>query len=405
MRKRGETMALTQVRAKIGEEWLTLTLNEATGRYEAQTTAQGTSVHQPGGYWPGEVEATDEAGETVAVTADNMSSLRFVVREESAPALTLISPAPGYLLAQENTFVFEAVDEAGGSGVDPDSFSLEGAAAEEIPGGYRFTWSTAWADGQHTIMASVSDYDGNAATVSGAYIVDTVPPELYLQEPYQRHVTDEESVLVAGAVSDPTSGVGAVIVAGEAVSVASGRFETTVPLEVGENTIPIMVTDRAGNSTAGSVYMIRLITDRTQADADALAALAGKSWSKMTQEEKDLWNGLAKGGYNAQDYNRVGVAVGFLAEALKKRGYRIPVDAKTDWEESDAPTVSNLGTYLSNVARIRAAQPIDAPPVPPDWVNPTIQKANDIEKILVETDALFPKYFAWTAGEITAGGY
>lgn len=398
-------MALTQVRAKIGEEWLTLTLNESTGRYEAKTTAQGTSYHQPGGYWAGEAQATDEAGETVTVTADKMAGLRFVVREETAPTLTLISPAPGYLLSQAVTFVFEATDETGGSGVDPDSFSLEGATAEAITNGYRFTWSTTWTDGPHTITASVSDYDGNLSTVSGAYLVDTVPPELYLQKPYQRHVTDAETVLVSGVVLDTTSGVGAVTVDGEAVPVADRRFEKVVHLDVGENTIPITVTDQAGNTTTGSVYMIRLITDRTQADVDALTALKNKHWSQFTQEEKDFWWGVVRGAYNAEDYNRVGVAVEFLAEELKKRGYAISVDGKTDWTEEDAPTVDDLETYLLNVAKIRAAQPVEAPEVPPDWEDPTVEEANNIEKILVETDALFPKYFAWTAGELTAGGY
>lgn len=426
-------MALTQVRAKIGEDWLTLTLNEATGRYEAQTTAQGTSVHQPGGYWPGEAEATNAGGETATATAANMSGLRFVVREETAPTLILISPAPGYLQTNAPVFVWEATDEAGGSGVDSDSFSLDGATAVAIEGGYRFTWTAAWPDGPHTVTASVSDYDGNETTISGAYLVDTVPPELYLTKPYQRHVTDAESVFVAGVVSDVTSGIKAVTVGGEAVwppaggvgetilsqaapasSFAKGvlpaaagteSFSAVVPLAVGENTIPVVVTDGAGNQTTGSVYMIRLITDRTQADADYLQTLIAKAWDDFTDGEKAYWDGVVRGGYNDEDYNRVGKAVEVLTAELVRRGYAPGTSPKTDWTEGDAPTEDDLDTYLGNVTKIRAAQPIDAPPVPPDWEDPTVEEANDIEKILVETDKLFPHYFAWTAGELTAGGY
>lgn len=399
-------MALTQVRAKIGEEWLTLTLNEATGRYEAQTTAQGTSYHQPGGYWAGEAQATDEAGETVTVTADKMAGLRFVVREETAPTLTLVSPAPGYLLSQAVTLVFEATDETGGSGVDPDSFSLEGATAEVIPNGYRFTWSGTWTDGPHTVTASVNDYDGNVSTVSGAYLVDTVPPELYLQKPYQRHVTDAESVLVSGVVLDTTSGVGAVTVDGAAVPVASGRFEKEVPLDVGENTIPITVTDQAGNTTTGSVYMIRLITDRAQTDIDAIKALREIPVALWTDEQKAAWDyAVRRGSTDYWTLNRVGITVYFLSEVLKQHGYSVDVDPKKDYTKNDYPTESEWRKYLADVAEVATAQKVPVTELPATLNNPTLDKFNRVEKALVDADALFPKYFAWTAGELTAGGY
>lgn len=402
-------MALTQVRAKLGEQWVTLTYNGATGRYGAELTAPGTSHNQPGDYHPVTVEITSSSGATATATAEVMPALRLEVNEATAPVLTLVSPAPGYLQTGTPAIVFEAVDEPGGSGVNPDSLSLAGAAAAAIPNGYRFTWTPpgGWADGPHTVTASVRDFDGNSAAVSRAYIVDTVPPALYLQKPFQRHVVDDEAVTVAGEVWDATSSPVAVTVAGNAVPVSGGRFSVKVPLAIGENTIPIVATDGAGNTATASVYMIRLVTDRVQADVDKLLDMysrraAGRTW---TGEELEWFNTAAclRGSYDSTDRNRVGVAVRFLAGELQRRGYDIKVRPKTDWTEEYGPTVSDLDTYLQNVEAVRAAQGFHAPEIPKTMRFPTLAGANAIEKALVETDAYFPNYSAWSAGEISGG--
>lgn len=398
-------MALTQVRAKLGEEWVVLTYNEATGRYEGQLTPSGTSYHQPGGYFPVEVEASNDSGDTATATAETMTALRLVVKETAAPTLTLVSPPPGYLQTGTPTFIFDATDEEGGSGINPDSFSLEGATAEEIANGYRFTWSTTWADGAHTVTASVEDYDGNPATVSGAYTVDTVPPSLYITAPYMRHITDAGTVTVAGSVSDLTSGVGGVTVDGEAVEVVSGRFMREVDLDVGENTIPIAATDAAGNQTTGSVYMIRLITDRTKADVAVLEALYSRP-GQWTEAELEWFNtAIVKGAYNAEDLNRVGVAVRWLAQELTRRGYLASVQPKTDWNQTDAPTQPQMADYLQDVDTVATAQNLYTGELPLTMRRSTVEDWNNIEKALVETDKYFPNYFAWSAGEVTAGGY
>ena len=90
-------MALTQVRARIGTEWVTLTYNDATGRYEGTLTPPGTSIHQPGGYYSVEVEATNDSGDTASISGTQLASLRLVVQETTAPVVTLVFPAQGYL--------------------------------------------------------------------------------------------------------------------------------------------------------------------------------------------------------------------------------------------------------------------------------------------------------------------
>lgn len=399
-------MALTQVRARLGDSWIDLAYNPATGRYEGEVTPERTSFHQPGGYFPITVAIQNEAGDAAEISGDAMPSLRLVVRETAAPVLTLISPPPGFLITQSPVFILQAVDEEGGSGIDPDSFSLEGAQREAVAGGYRYTWTPPepWADGAHTLTVSVRDYDGNESTVSGTYIVDTIPPALYIKKPYMRHVTDDWSVTVAGTARD----VNGVEVLVNGAPAGGEEFSALVPLEVGENHILVTARDGAGLETTEEVYMIRLITDRTKADVDALNTIYDRPMASWTREELAWFNtAVQRGAYNDADMNRVGIAVRFLAGELVRHGYAPNVQPKTDWAMEDAPTRSHGETYRKNVETIRDVQGLDslkAWQLPRSLRQLNHEAANAIEKALVETDAVFPRYTAWTAGEITCGG-
>lgn len=400
-------MAITLVRAKLGEEWITLTYNEATRRYEGKLTPPGTSSHQPGGWYSVTVEAVNDGGETAQLDGSTSQALRLTVRETTAPALTLISPVPGFLTAHDPVFIFEATDEEGGSGVDPDSFSLEGAAVEEIEGGYRFTWvpPEPWPDGRYALTASVSDHDGNVSAVSGAWVVDTTPPVLRLKTPYMRHVVNTESVLVSGTAWDANG----VEVAVNGVPAGGERFSVTVPLEVGENTIQVTARDPTGWEATETIYLIRLITDRTQGDVDALRALQRRpmnTWSEVDFEQ--FQRHKLRGAYTADAMNRVGIAVHFLAEELKKRGYSPKVSPKTDWTRAGAPTQSPGAALCADVQTIRDAQGLEwlsNIPVPDMLRHITHDGANRLEQVLVEVDTVFPKYTSWSAGEISCGEF
>lgn len=129
-----------------------------------------------------------------------------------------------------------------------------------------------------------------------------------------------------------------------------------------------------------------LITDRTQADADA---------------RND------KGTYNASDLNRVGAAVVYVAGQLLGCGTSVDVSPKQDWSESDTPTASQLERYRSDVATLRdalAAMPT-TPQAPTTMENLTWGKANDLEKILQDTDVLISNMkAAWFfSGDLFSG--
>ena len=102
--------------------------------------------------------------------------------------------------------------------------------------------------------------------------------------------------------------------------------------------------------------LLNLITDRTQADADAVWRLAAKGYAAMTAEEKAAWDAGLKGAYNASDLNRVGSAVGYVAGRLTDAGYGIDVSPHVGWTEGGIPDAEEAAAYLACVAgRARGA--------------------------------------------------
>lgn len=126
-----------------------------------------------------------------------------------------------------------------------------------------------------------------------------------------------------------------------------------------------------------------LITDRTQADVDALKALADKIKSgNFTAADMQFFKTPQKGAYNFEDLNRVGKALIFLADLLTESGYFVSVDVKTDWTMSDIPRIKDITAYLQQVNKVRnALNIVDYLPETPTTIL-TVEQANDIEKII-----------------------
>lgn len=356
------------------------------------------------------VVAADRVGNTTTVT-------RSVQLDTQKPVLELISPAEGWLTTNRPTITFKATDEAGGSGVDVNTIVVERDGIAQTSGvtisgaNISFKPPADLSEGQHIITVTVKDVAGNMRGLSASYGIDTIPPELHVSRPDQRHVFDSESVVIGGYVFDYGSGAAYVTAAGlSAVPDVSGAWAIAIPLEIGENHIAITAVDVAGNEKPAELYMIRLVTDRTQRDEAHMEYLYSnyKKFDDWPEAEKVwFWNApCLRGVYDTTDWNRVGIAVGFLADELEKRGYNPDVSPKTDWTEQDNPTRGPMETYRQNVVNVRDAQRGLVPvPLPATMRHSGIGDWNNIEKALVETDAVFPGYFAWTAGELSAGEF
>lgn len=263
-------MAIKTVKATINGQTYDLTLNSASGKWEATITAPGkTSYNLAGGYYNVSVEATNEAGTKGSADASTVDSLKLVVKETVAPVITIVSPTAGaYVANSKQPVVFNITDETGGSGVDISTLVVKQdgtavAAANSthtaITNGYSVTYtpSAALSDGSHTVTINCKDHDGNAATEkSTTYTVDTVPPTLNVTSPADGLITAASSVTVAGTTNDATSSPVVITISmngtdqGTIPVGTGGTFSKVVTLKEGSNTIIVKAKDAAGKESS-----------------------------------------------------------------------------------------------------------------------------------------------------------
>lgn len=263
-------MAIKTVKATINGQTYDLTLNSASGKWEATITAPGkTSYNLAGGYYNVSVEATNEAGTKGSADASTVDGLKLVVKETVAPVITIVSPTAGaYVANSKQPVVFNITDETGGSGVDISTLVVkqDGTAVAAanithtaISNGYSVTYtpSAALSDGSHTVTINCKDHDGNAAAEkSTTYTVDTVPPTLNVTSPADGLITAASSVTVAGTTNDATSSPVVITISlngtdqGTIAVGTGGTFSKVVTLKEGSNTIIVKAKDAAGKESS-----------------------------------------------------------------------------------------------------------------------------------------------------------
>lgn len=263
-------MAIKTVKATINGQTYDLTLNSASGKWEATITAPGkTSYNLAGGYYNVSVEATNEAGTKGSADASTVDGLKLVVKETVAPVITIVSPTAGaYVANSKQPVIFNITDETGGSGVDistlvvkQDGTAVAAAniAHTAIANGYSVTYtpSAALRDGSHTVTINCKDHDGNAAAEkSTTYTVDTVPPTLNVTSPADGLITAASSVTVAGTTNDATSSPVVITISlngtdqGAIPVGTGGAFSKVVTLKKGSNTIIVKAKDAAGKESS-----------------------------------------------------------------------------------------------------------------------------------------------------------
>ena len=263
--KGDESMSVKTVQAVINGQTYTLTKNTSTGKYEATITAPSKSSYTLSGhYYPVTVKATDDAGNVTTKDATDSTlgaSLRLQVKEKVVPVITITAPtASQYLANSTPAIAWKITDDD--SGVNPSTIALkiDGTAVDTfnitktpVTGGYTcsYTPTSALSDGAHTVVATASDYDGNAAAQkSVTFTVDTIPPTLSISAPAEGFITNKSTVTVKGTTDDATSKPVTVTVNGAPIPVTpSGTFSNDVTLKEGSNTITIVAKDKAGKTT------------------------------------------------------------------------------------------------------------------------------------------------------------
>lgn len=260
-------MAIKTVRAQVNGTWHTLTLNPSTKKYEASITAPTTSSYnQPNHYYNVTVEATNTAGTTVTANGTTLSGLQLVVKEKTAPIITITAPTASSTLTNNKPTITWKVTDAD-SGVNPSTISIKIDSGSVIKSGITKTASgkgytcsyvptTALTDGSHTITVNASDYDGNAATSkSVTFKVDTTPPTLSVSSPAAGLITNTAALTVSGTTNDATSSPVTVKITlnganqGTVTVASSGAFSKAVTLKEGSNTIVVTATDAVGKAS------------------------------------------------------------------------------------------------------------------------------------------------------------
>jgi len=257
-------MAINTVKATINGVEHTLTLNTATGKYEATITAPSTSSWSQTDHKYGvTLVASDTAGNSTTVDRTDPtlgSTLQLRVTESVKPTITPVSPTTGSTLTNNQPEIsWNVTDDDSGVDVSTIKIKIDSGTATAaqsttaITGGYlaKFTPTAALADGSHTITFTASDNDGNAAdAVSITIKIDTVAPTLNVTSPVDNSITNNATCTVAGTTNDETSSPVTLTVNGTPTTVAAdGTFSTTVTLSEGSNTITIVATDGAGKTT------------------------------------------------------------------------------------------------------------------------------------------------------------
>jgi len=410
---------IQQVRVKFNGEWFALAYNSVTQLWEGEIVPQSTSFHQPDGAYLLDVEAVNDSGKSAA------ADLQLMVNEREPPVITLVSPQEGYVTTKRPAITFTAVDESGGSGVSIQTLAImldgkkaTGAASTDIANGYRITYTPAQplSEGNHRIAVKISDFDGNTAYVSMLYTVDTLQPALFVAEPNYRSVVDDPAIKISGTATDVTWPVTVRVEQDDQpkvdipVAPPRGEFSWECPLHVGGNHITVTAIDGVGWKTTKELFIIRLITGRTQEHVDALAALLAKPESEWTDEEsKKFLAARCWGSYDYTDLNRVTMAMEHLADKFRSYGYDVslvpaePAPGRAQWQKEDYPTSELLAIYLANVERLRKLMDIPIS-LPKSVEGLDYKSANRIEAVLVALDSYAPYLNSmFYAGEVYSG--
>ena len=221
-----------------------------------------SSYPNPGHYYPVEVMAEDNAGNTVEVddTSETLgTSLRLQVKEKVAPVIVITAPTSGQLMSNNKPEITFTVTD-NDSGIDSDSIKLRidnsevsGVEKQSTEDGYtcRYTPSNALDDGEHTVSVAASDNDGNAAAAeSVTFEVLATAPNLSVTSPANNSYHKAASVPFAGTTNGATMTVQVGSGTAQNVPISGGSFSGTLTLTTeGANTVTFRAVSESGVET------------------------------------------------------------------------------------------------------------------------------------------------------------
>ncbi|HSB76339.1 MAG TPA: Ig-like domain-containing protein [Terriglobales bacterium] len=124
--------------------------------------------------------------------------------------------------------------------------SLSGIAVCPAP-------ATVSSDGVSQVSGTAVDKAGNSSQTTAFVSVDTTAPSVSIASPANGATVSDSALTVSGSVSDAASGVASVMCNGAAATFSGGAFSCNLSLVGGSNSIQVVATDAAGNSSSASL--------------------------------------------------------------------------------------------------------------------------------------------------------
>ncbi|MGD1045724.1 MAG: Ig-like domain-containing protein [Bacteroidota bacterium] len=158
------------------------------------------------------------------------------------PVLSITQPSDGFITKTSPVSIVGTV-----SGTTPIVVKANGSSMTVATNGV-VSGQVALVEGMNTINFIATDATGGSSTVVRKVTLDSQPPIVNLTSPINGLITNQAKVTVNGTVTDAS--LVQVTVNGIQVSVDHhNAFNALVALAEGQNTITIVATDAAGNST------------------------------------------------------------------------------------------------------------------------------------------------------------
>ena len=235
------------------------------------------------------VIATDAGGKTKQVT-------RNVIFDSQGPVLVVNTPA-------DNTATKNATVTVSGTASDATPVMVNTNGTPLPLTGTAFTGEVSLAYGPNVLTTTATDAGGNATSVVRNVIRDTVPPVLTVTAPAEGATTTEDSIAVSGTYTDETLvTVGA---NGILFPLDPGTFSGKAGVVEGPNTIVVVATDAAGNTSTVSRSVTRTTVGEEEPPPDpstvapplspAVASTIGSATSFLFTGPDAIQTGVAPG--------------------------------------------------------------------------------------------------------------